>query len=297
MQLAERPTARDGEKRPSAVEGPGLHAHECGIEGALSPPCRIRGQLCGAMQEGGRGRYTAAGLRPACRMLELSCHLLARTRRGSGAMPGSPVGVRLGVCDISEGAVHPLAVLVGGCSVSSRSDQRVRELDAHPDPEETCFYGRARCRCVEAEHLGSTIEEKAIPERLGGGGEDEQPCLGGQLKEAVGEASLDLAGDRLALGKAEAARQLCGVVPGSGELEQRERVAVALGHDLVTDVYIQRAVHVSKQQRAGIAVPESVDGQLRQPSENLVAAARARRADERDPLCKEAARHEAEDLS
>ena len=45
------------------------------------------------------------------------------------------------------------------------------------------------------------------------------------------------------------------VVPGPRQLEQRERVAVALGDDPVADRGVQRAVHVVEQQRPRIAPP------------------------------------------
>jgi hypothetical protein len=43
---------------------------------------------------------------------------------------------------------------------------------------------------------------------------------------------------------------------------------VALGDELVTDRRVQRPVHVLQQQRPGIGVAESMDGQLR-PRPNL----------------------------
>jgi hypothetical protein len=71
---------------------------------------------------------------------------------------------------------------------------------------------------------------------------------------------------------------------------------VALGDDLVADRGIQRAVHVVQQQRPGIAVTQSADGQLREAGENVVADARARRAHQHDLLGEEAAGDEPEDL-
>ena len=139
------------------------------------------------------------------------------------------------------------------------------------------------------------MEQDGVAERLRGRGEHEQPGLGGQQEEAPGVALLDLAGDRLALGQPEPARELRGA-PGARELEQRERVAVALGDDLVADGGVQRAVHVVQQQRARVAVAESVDRQLGQPGEDVVADARAHGAHERDPLGEQAAGDEPEDL-
>ena len=101
--------------------------------------------------------------------------------------------------------------------------------------------------------------------------------------------------DRLAAGQPEPAGEL-GDVPGARQLEQRERVAVALGDDLLADRGVQRAVHVVQQQRARIAVAEPADRQLGEPGEDVVADARPRGAHERDPLGEQAAGDEAEDL-
>ena len=100
---------------------------------------------------------------------------------------------------------------------------------------------------------------------------DEQPGVGRELEEALRVALLDLAGHRLAAGKPEPAGELGGVVPGPRQLEQRERVAVALGDDLVAHRRVERAVHVVEQQRPRVVVAEPVDGQLGEPGEDVVA--------------------------
>ena len=71
---------------------------------------------------------------------------------------------------------------------------------------------------------------------------------------------------------------------------------MALRDDLLADGGVERAVHVVEQQRECIAVAESADGQLGEPDEGILADARARRADERDPLGEETAGDEADDL-
>lgn len=71
---------------------------------------------------------------------------------------------------------------------------------------------------------------------------------------------------------------------------------MALRDDLSADRGIQRAVHVGQQQRARIAVAESLEGQLGEPHENVVPDARARSTDERDALGEQAPADEAEDL-
>ena len=124
--------------------------------------------------------------------------------------------------------------------------------------------------------LGGAVQQHGIAEWLCGRGEDEQLRVGGEQLEAPRVALLDLAGDRLAAGKAEPAGEVRDV-PGAWQLEQRERIAVALGDDLVADRGIQRAVHVVQQQRARIAVAEPADGQLGEPGEDVVADCRCAR--------------------
>jgi hypothetical protein len=56
-------------------------------------------------------------------------------------------------------------------------------------------------------------------------------------------------------------------------------------------------VHVAQQQRARVAVAESVDEQLGESGEDVLAAFRARREYDCDPFSEEAAGDKTEDLS
>ncbi len=71
---------------------------------------------------------------------------------------------------------------------------------------------------------------------------------------------------------------------------------MTLHDDLVTNGGIQGAGHVGQQQRASIAVAEPADGQLGEPSQDLVADAGPRGAHDRDRLGEEAAGDEPQDL-
>ena len=71
---------------------------------------------------------------------------------------------------------------------------------------------------------------------------------------------------------------------------------MALRDDLIADSRIERAVHVSQQQCARIAVAESANRQRGQPGEDAVADARARSTHDGDALGEEAPGHECEDL-
>ena len=123
---------------------------------------------------------------------------------------------------------------------------------------------------AKAEGLGGTVEQHRIAQRLGGCDEDEQLRLGREQEQARRVALLDPADDGFACGKTESAGDLSGV-PRAWQLEERERVAVALGDDLLQDGRIERPVHVLEQQRACIALVEPAERQLGKPREDVVA--------------------------
>ena len=93
--------------------------------------------------------------------------------------------------------------------------------------------------------------------------EHEQTGVGRQVAKSLGEALLDLADDSPATRQPEPAGELRRV-PRARELEQRQRVAVALHHDLLEHGFVERAVEVVQQQRAGVGVREPVEDQLRE---------------------------------
>jgi hypothetical protein len=99
------------------------------------------------------------------------------------------------------------------------------------------------------------VEQHGVAQGLCGRGKDEQLSIGGQLDETSRVAPFDLADHRVADGKTEPARESCGV-PGARQLEERQRVAMTLGDDLVAYRGIESAVHVVQQQRTCIAVTQ-----------------------------------------
>ena len=101
-----------------------------------------------------------------------------------------------------------MAVLGSGGAIGGGPDEWVRELDASPDLEQPGVDGRVDYRHVDAQGVGRSAEQNGVPQRLGGGGEDEQPTLGRKLEEALGIALFDLGGDRLAAGEPEPAGEL-----------------------------------------------------------------------------------------
>jgi hypothetical protein len=179
--------------------------------------------------------------------------------------------------------MYPVAVLGGRRPVGGRPHQRMGELHAATHLEQPGVHRRGHGSHVDAEGLGGTVEQHEVAQRLRGCGENEQLGVGGELEEAPGVALFDLAHQRLAAGQPKSTGEFRGI-PGARQLEERERVAVALGDDLVADRGIQWAGHVVQQQRTRIAVPKPVDGQLGEAGEDVVADARARGAHEHDPL-------------
>ena len=191
--------------------------------------------------------------------------------------------------------MHAVAFGRGGGAVGGGADERMRELDPRTDGQQAGIQCRPGRPHVEAERPGGAVEQDGIAQGLSGCGEDEQERVGRQQQQAPDVALLDLAHDGLRARKTESPGQLRGA-PRPRELEQRERVAVALRDELVADRAIQRHVHVVEQQCTRVAVAESVDRHLGQLGEDVLAAARPNGAHERDALGEQAAGDEADDL-
>ena len=96
-----------------------------------------------------------------------------------------------------------------------------------------------------------------------------------------------------AAGEPEPARQLRRRQPPH-QLQQRQRVAARLADDLVADPRVQRPGEHRVQQRARIALAQTLDHELRQ-SRQLVARS-ASREHQADRFRLQAARNEREDL-
>ena len=232
----------------------------------------------------------------AAEPFELDRDLLARARCAVGAMPGPPIRIRVRIRRLGQREVDSMTVLGRRRVVGGRPDERVGELDATADPEQPGVHGWLGGEHAETEAVGSPMQQHEIALRLRGRDEHEQTGVARQVAKSLGEALLDLADDRPATGKPEAAGEL-GRVPRARELEQRQGVAVALHHDLLEHGLVERTVDVVEQQRASIGVGQSFEDQLRKLAQDVVAAARAGRTDDRDPLGEETTSHEAEDLS
>ena len=210
-------------------------------------------------------------------------------------MPGAPIRVRLAVRGLREREMCPPPVLGSGRTVGGGSDQWMGELHAPTHVQQPGIHRREGCSHIDVERLRRTMEQQTVADGLRGSGEHEQLRVRGQQAKAADITLLDFACYQLTSGQPESTGEICGP-PGARQLEERERVSVAFADDLVADRRIERPVHIVQQQRPGIAVAESLDGQLRQPGEDLVADARTRGAHQRDPLGEQATADKGKDL-
>ena len=84
-----------------------LAACACAAASAASPAARrVRRQPRGSLEERGRGRQAAAGLRPPGRAFQLGGHLLVGLGRRVGPMPGPAVRIDVGIGRLGQGAMR-----------------------------------------------------------------------------------------------------------------------------------------------------------------------------------------------
>ena len=98
-----------------------------------------------------------------------------------------------------------------------------------------------------------------------------------------------------AVGQAESAGEVA-LLPGPRQFQKRQRVAVALGDDLVDDRGVDGSVDVAQQQHAGVGVAQPVHRQLGQPGQDFHLLAGAGGAHQGDRLGQQAPGDEGEDL-
>jgi hypothetical protein len=194
---------RTGHESECSIERASLEACLRGGERSLATSRWVDGQGDGALQERSRRGGSAASLRPAGRTLELGGDFLAGPRRGSGAMPGTPIRVRLGVRGLSEREMYAPPCLGSGCTVGSRPDERMGELDAPTHMEQPSIHRRGGCSQIDAERLRRTMEQQTVANGLRGRSEYEQLRVRGEYPKAPDIALLDFACYQLAAGQPE----------------------------------------------------------------------------------------------
>ena len=162
LALVERSVAHGSEERRRGVRGPGDLLRFGGREHTPRARHRIGRQRGRALEEGGRGREAAACLCAVGRALELDGDILVRPVRGAGAVPRAPVGIPLCVGRLGERAVDSVAVVDRGRVVRRGAGERMRELDAPGDVEQSGVHRRAERRHVKAEDRGGTLQQHGV---------------------------------------------------------------------------------------------------------------------------------------
>ena len=198
-------------------------------------------------------------------------------------MPGTAVWVPFLVGGFGESTVNAVEILPTRRPVGSGANERVDELDALPDFDQTYLHRRIQRRRLQPEDPAGSVEEDRVAERLRSRQQDEQSALGGEGVESLHKRPLDRAGYPLTGRHAEPARKSRDV-RSTRQFEEGERMAVTLHDDLVANNIIQRPREVLKQQRSCVLVPKSVDRQLRQAHKDVIADATPDRTHDRDPL-------------
>ena len=117
-----------------------------------------------------------------------------------------------------------------------------------------------------AQPPGRPPDQRKVAVRLGRRHQQQPPGRRGQRLQLPAEALLDPLRQRHRAGQAEPARQLRRRQPPR-QLQQRQRVALRLGHDPVPDPIIDRPGQRRAQQRPRVALPQPPDFELRQPGQ------------------------------
>ena len=170
------------------------------------------------------------------------------------------------------------------------------ELDPTADPEQAGFDGGLAGDHAEPEAVGGSMQQHEIALRLGCRDKHEQPSVARELAQSLGEALLDLAGDSLAAREPEPAGEL-GRVPRAWELEQRERVAVTLRHDLLEHGFVERTLDVVQRAARALRSRQALEDQLGKLASTSSPMPERAAHDDRDPFGEETTGDEAEDLS
>ena len=157
-------------------------------------------------------------------------------------MPGAAVGLERSIAGVGQRLVHAPAILRRCRPVDRGADQRMAEAHLGADLDQARAGGRGRGAGVDAQRGGRLPQEERIADRLGRRDQEQQPRRRWQLRQPLLVALLDLAGQRRIAVEPEAARQL-GRRPAPRQLQERERVAMRLGHDAIANARVERPRH------------------------------------------------------
>src|SRR6478752_5507944 len=122
----------------------------------------------------------------------------------------------------------------------------MRELDAAAYLQQSCVDCMINCRDVDAETRCGTVEQDRIAERIRRRDEDEKPRVARQFQDAPGVTLFHLVRRCVVARETKSTGELRRA-PCPCELEKRERIAMALGNDLIANGCIQRSVYGAQQ--------------------------------------------------
>ena len=245
--------------------------------------------------EGRARRHAATCRRARGRPLQLGGDALVEPGRRLRAVPCPAIGIDARVGRLGERLVDAAAVLRRGRPVHGRSHQRMAKAHLGAELHQPRLRGGRPRGGVDPERGGRLPQQERIADRLGRRDQEQQPRGRRQLRQALLEALLDAAGQHRPAVQAEPARQLGGRA-APRQLQQRERVAVRLGHDAIPDALVERTRHHRLEQHARVLVLQPADDELRQPVEGPLAGRLAHGEDQPDRLRAQPPRHERERL-
>jgi hypothetical protein len=169
----------------------------------------------------------------------------------------------------------------------------VAKRDLGVDLQEPLRLGCGRGVASDPEPLGRSPQEHRIADRLRRRDQKQPPRLGRHLSEPAPEVLLDLLGQRQRDRHSETAPQISGRQPAR-QLQQRQRIPARLRHDPRAHPLVQGNLQHRGQQRARIAISQTLDDELREPRQLF--ARFARREDQRHRLGQQAPGHKRECL-
>ena len=148
-----------------------------GGERSVGAPRRIAGQRDRTLQERGRGRETAPGVRSAGRTLQLHRNVLIGAGGRGGQMPRTAIRIDGSVRFLPQSQMHSSALRRAGGPVRRRAHQRMAEGDTLALVEQP--IRRVDGGNLDPETLGRVLQEQGIADRLRGCDQQQKPRVFG----------------------------------------------------------------------------------------------------------------------
>ena len=231
LQFIKRPGLGHGQQAERGVE---CASPELGLRRSQRPLCaarRVERQPGGPLQERGLRRETTAALGPACGLLKFGSNFLIWARRGLGPVPGPPIRIDSRVGDLGQRAMQLLPRLDRCRQVGRRAHQRMTEPHPRAELGQPRLHRRPRRPGPDREPPGRPPHQHRVAGRIAAAS-----CTSRRVCAATSPAAVRSSphppGERYRAAEPEPARQLLRRQP-SRQLQQRQRVPVRVGDDLV----------------------------------------------------------------